>query len=72
MVRSHIPKRGDVYLVDLNPVVGYECVVHNATRNQAVSTLPDCPDYTGWVFSPKGGVCRKHIRPQDDRRGAVQ
>ena len=62
MVRSNIPKRGDVYLVDLNPVVGNEmrdahrCVVITPREINAVGLCLTVPITTGGVFSRKAGL----------------
>ena len=62
MVRSQIPKRGDVYLVDLNPVVGSEikdehrCVVITPREINAVGLCLVVPVTTGGMFTRKAGL----------------
>lgn len=62
MVRSNVPKRGDVYLVDLNPVVGNElrdehrCVVITPREINAVGVCLVVPITTGGAFVRKAGL----------------
>lgn len=62
MVRSNIPKRGDVYLVDLNPVVGNEmkdehrCVVITPKEINALGVCLVVPITTGGMFVRKAGL----------------
>lgn len=62
MVRSNVPKRGDVFLVDLNPVVGNEmrdehrCVVITPREINAVGVCLVVPITTGGVFARKAGL----------------
>lgn len=62
MVRSNIPKRGDVFIVDLNPVVGNEmkdehrCVVITPREINAVGMCLVVPITTGGVFVRKAGL----------------
>ncbi|SIR27438.1 mRNA interferase ChpB [Rhizobium sp. RU20A] len=62
MVRSNVPQRGDVYLVDLNPVVGNEmrddhrCVVITPREINSVGMCLTVPITTGGVFTRKAGL----------------
>ncbi|MCQ1838741.1 type II toxin-antitoxin system PemK/MazF family toxin [Neorhizobium galegae] len=62
MVRSNIPKRGDVFLVDLNPVVGNEmrddhrCVVITPREINLVGMCLTVPITTGGAFTRKVGL----------------
>lgn len=62
MVRSHIPKRGDVFVIDLNPVVGDEmkdenhCVVITPREINAVGLCLVVPITTGGMFVRKAGL----------------
>lgn len=62
MVRSNIPKRGDVFLVDLNPVVGNEmrddhrCVVITPREINLVGMCLTVPITTGGAFTRKAGL----------------
>ncbi|MBB3394971.1 MULTISPECIES: type II toxin-antitoxin system PemK/MazF family toxin [unclassified Rhizobium] len=63
MVRSNVPKRGDVFLVDLNPVVGNEmkddhrCVVVISPREiNVVGMCLTVPITTGGAFTRKAGL----------------
>jgi mRNA interferase ChpB len=61
MVRSNAPKRGDVFLVDLNPVVGNEmnghrCVVISPREINLVGLCLTVPITTGGVFTRKAGL----------------
>jgi mRNA interferase ChpB len=62
MVRSNVPKRGDVFLVALNPVVGNEikddhrCVVITPKEINAVGMCLTVPITTGGVFTRKAGL----------------
>ncbi|MFK0204184.1 type II toxin-antitoxin system PemK/MazF family toxin [Agrobacterium sp. NPDC090283] len=62
MVRSQIPKRGDVYLVDLNPVIGSEirdehrCIVITPKEINAVGLCLVVPVTTGGVFTRRAGL----------------
>lgn len=56
MVRSAVPKRGDVYVVDLNPVIGREmrdehrCVVITPAAINAIGMCLVVPVTTGGQF----------------------
>ncbi|PYE86659.1 type II toxin-antitoxin system PemK/MazF family toxin [Phyllobacterium leguminum] len=62
MVRSNVPKRGDVFLVDLNPVVGNEmrddhrCVVITPREINLVGMCLTVPITTGGGFTRKAGL----------------
>lgn len=62
MVRSNVPKRGDVFLIDLNPVVGNEmrddhrCVVITPHEINMVGMCLTVPITTGGVFTRKAGL----------------
>lgn len=62
MVRSNIPKRGDVFLVDLNPVVGNEmrddhrCVVITPREINLVGMCLTVPITTGGAFTRRAGL----------------
>lgn len=62
MVRSGVPERGDVYLVDLNPVVGTEmrdphrCVVLTRREINAVGPCLVAPVTTGGLHARKVGL----------------
>lgn len=62
MVRSNIPKRGDVFIVDLNPVVGREmkddhrCVVITPREINAVGMCLVVPIPTGGQFTRNAGL----------------
>ena len=62
MVRSNIPKRGDVFIVDLNPVVGREmkddhrCVVITPREINAVGMCLVVPVTTGGQFTRNAGL----------------
>ncbi|PDS78510.1 type II toxin-antitoxin system PemK/MazF family toxin [Rhizobium sp. L43] len=62
MVRSNVPRRGDVFLVDLNPVVGNEmkdahrCVVISPREINVVGMCLTVPITTGGVFTRKAGL----------------
>lgn len=62
MVRSNIPKRGDIFLVDLNPVVGNEmkdehrCVVITPREINAVGLCLVIPITTGGMFTRRAGL----------------
>ncbi|MBB5551199.1 type II toxin-antitoxin system PemK/MazF family toxin [Rhizobium lentis] len=60
MVRSNVPKRGDVFLVDLNPVVGikdaHRCVVISPREINLVGLCLTVPIITGGVFTRKAGL----------------
>ncbi|MDH6269529.1 mRNA interferase ChpB [Rhizobium sp. SG_E_25_P2] len=62
MVRSQIPKRGDVYLVDLNPVMGSEmrdehrCVVITPKEVNALGVCMLVPITTGGLFTRRVGL----------------
>jgi mRNA interferase ChpB len=62
MVRSNVPKRGDVFLVDLNPVVGNEikddhrCVVITPREINSVGMCLTVPITTGGIFTRKAGL----------------
>ncbi|MDR6103329.1 mRNA interferase ChpB [Agrobacterium larrymoorei] len=62
MVRSNVPKRGDVFLVDLNPVVGNEmkddhrCVVITPREINMVGMCLTVPITTGGAFTRKAGL----------------
>ncbi|WP_086997296.1 type II toxin-antitoxin system PemK/MazF family toxin [Rhizobium sullae] len=62
MVRSNVPKRGDVFLVDLNPVVGNEmrddhrCVVITPREINLVGMCLTVPITTGGAFTRKAGL----------------
>ncbi|MDY6963792.1 MAG: type II toxin-antitoxin system PemK/MazF family toxin, partial [Pseudomonadota bacterium] len=62
MVRSNIPKRGDVFIVDLNPVVGNEmrddhrCVVITPREINMVGMCLAVPITTGGAFTRKAGL----------------
>jgi mRNA interferase ChpB len=57
MVRSNVPKRGDVFLVDLNPVVGNE--MKDDHRCVEINVLGMCMTVaitTGGAFARKAGM----------------
>ncbi|WP_416408384.1 type II toxin-antitoxin system PemK/MazF family toxin [Agrobacterium rosae] len=62
MVRSNVPKRGDVFLIDLNPVVGNEmkdehrCVVITPKEINAVGLCLVIPITTGGMFTRRAGL----------------
>jgi len=62
MVRSNIPKRGDVFIVDLNPVVGNEmrddhrCVVITPREINLVGMCLTVPITTGGAFTRRAGL----------------
>ncbi|TCU11135.1 type II toxin-antitoxin system PemK/MazF family toxin [Rhizobium sullae] len=62
MVRSNVPKRGDVFLVDLNPVVGngmrddHRCVVITPREINLVGMCLTVPITTGGAFTRKAGL----------------
>lgn len=62
MVRSNVPKRGDVFIVDLNPVVGREmkddhrCVVISAREINALGMCMTVAITTGGAFARKAGM----------------
>ncbi|KQM33282.1 type II toxin-antitoxin system PemK/MazF family toxin [Agrobacterium cavarae] len=62
MVRSNVPKRGDVFLIDLNPVVGNEmkddhrCVVITPREINMVGMCLTVPITTGGAFTRKAGL----------------
>lgn len=62
MVRSSVPKRGDVYLIDLNPVVGNEmkdehrCIVITPKEINAVGLCLVVSVTTGGMFTRKAGL----------------
>lgn len=62
MVRSPVPDRGDVYLVDLNPVVGSElrdphrCVVITRREINAVGPCLVAPVTTGGMQARRVGL----------------
>jgi mRNA interferase ChpB len=62
MVRSNVPKRGDVFLVDLDPVVGNEikddhrCVVITPREINSVGMCLTVPITSGGVFTRKAGL----------------
>ncbi|WP_137154138.1 type II toxin-antitoxin system PemK/MazF family toxin [Rhizobium sp. FKL33] len=62
MVRSHVPKRGDVFLIDLNPVVGNEmrdthrCVVISPREVNALGMCLTVVVTTGGQFARKAGM----------------
>ncbi|TZG37513.1 type II toxin-antitoxin system PemK/MazF family toxin [Agrobacterium sp. B1(2019)] len=62
MVRSQVPKRGDVYLVDLNPVIGSEirdehrCIVITPREINAVGLCLVVPVNTGGLFTRRAGL----------------
>ncbi|MET0174082.1 MAG: type II toxin-antitoxin system PemK/MazF family toxin [Agrobacterium vaccinii] len=62
MVRSNVPKRGDVFLIDLNPVVGNEmkdehrCVVITPKEINDVGLCLVVPITTGGMFTRKAGL----------------
>jgi mRNA interferase ChpB len=62
MVRSNVPKRGDVFLVDLNPVVGNEmkddhrCVVISPREINALGMCMTVAITTGGAFARKAGM----------------
>lgn len=62
MVRSNVPKRGDVFIVDLNPVVGREmkdehrCVVITPREINAVGTCLVVPITTGGLLARNVGL----------------
>lgn len=62
MVRSNVPKLGDVFLVDLNPVVGNEmkddhrCVVITPREINSIGMCLTVPITTGGVFTRKAGL----------------
>lgn len=62
MVRSNIPNRGDVFIVDLNPVVGHEmrnhhrCVVITPREINMVGMCLTVPITTGGTFTRNVGL----------------
>jgi mRNA interferase ChpB len=62
MVRSNVPKRGDVFLVDLNPVVGNEmkddhrCVVISPREINVLGMCMTVAITTGGAFARKAGM----------------
>lgn len=62
MIRSNTPKRGDVYLIDLNPVIGHEmkdehrCVVITPKEINALGLCLVVPVTTGGAFIRKAGL----------------
>lgn len=62
MVRSNIPKRGDVFLIDLNPVVGNEmrdtrrCVVISPREVNVLGMCLTVVITTGGQFARKAGM----------------
>lgn len=62
MVRSNIPKRGDVFIVDLNPVIGNEmkdehrCVVITPREINMVGMCLVVPITTGGQFARSAGL----------------
>lgn len=62
MVRSNVPKRGDVYLIDLNPVVGNEvkdehrCVVITPREINALGISMTVPITSGGMFIRRAGL----------------
>ena len=62
MVRSNIPNRGDVFIIDLNPVIGNEmrdehrCVVITPREINAVGMCLVVPITTGGLFVRKAGL----------------
>ncbi|SCY34516.1 type II toxin-antitoxin system PemK/MazF family toxin [Rhizobium sp. NFACC06-2] len=62
MVRSQVPKRGDVYLVDLNPVIGSEirdehrCIVITPREINAVGLCLVVHVTTGGAFTRRAGL----------------
>ncbi|MEJ8309806.1 type II toxin-antitoxin system PemK/MazF family toxin [Agrobacterium larrymoorei] len=62
MVRSNVPKRGDVFLIDLNPVVGNEmkddhrCVVITPREINMVGMCLTVPITTGGAFTRRAGL----------------
>ncbi|CZT35420.1 type II toxin-antitoxin system PemK/MazF family toxin [Rhizobium sp. 9140] len=62
MVRSNIPKRGDVFIVDLNPVVGHEmkddrqCVVISPRDINALGICIMVAITMGGAFARKAGM----------------
>lgn len=62
MVRSNIPRRGDVFLVDLNPVEGNEmrddhrCVVITPREINLVGMCLTVPITTGGTFTRRAGL----------------
>ncbi|KQS72804.1 growth inhibitor PemK [Rhizobium sp. Leaf371] len=62
MVRSPVPKRGDVFIVDLNPVVGREmkddhrCVVISPREINALGMCMTVAITTGGAFARKAGL----------------
>ena len=62
MVRSNVPKRGDVYLIDLNPVVGHEmrdehrCVVITPKEINAIGLCLVVPITTAGMFARRAGL----------------
>ena len=62
MVRSNVPKRGDVFLVDLNPVVGNEmkddhrCVVITPREINMVGMCLTVLITTGGAFTRRAGL----------------
>ncbi|MBU4530467.1 MAG: type II toxin-antitoxin system PemK/MazF family toxin [Hoeflea sp.] len=62
MVRSNIPNRGDVFLIDLNPVVGNEmrdrhrCVVISPREINALGMCLTVAVTTGGQFARKAGM----------------
>jgi mRNA interferase ChpB len=62
MVRNNIPKRGDVFLIDLNPVVGNEmrdrhrCVVISPREINMIGMCMTVVITTGGQFARKAGM----------------
>lgn len=62
MVRSNVPKRGDVFLIDLNPVFGNEmkddhrCVVITPGEINMVGMCLTVPITTGGAFARRAGL----------------
>ncbi|BCH65893.1 MULTISPECIES: type II toxin-antitoxin system PemK/MazF family toxin [Rhizobium/Agrobacterium group] len=62
MVRSNTPKRGDVYLIDLNPVVGNEmrdthrCVVISPREVNVLGMCLTVVVTTGGQFARRAGL----------------
>lgn len=62
MVRSNIPNRGDVFVVDLNPVVGHEmrddhrCVVITPREINMLGMCLAVPITTGGAFARRAGL----------------
>lgn len=62
MVRANIPKRGDVFIVDLNPVIGREmkdehrCVVITPREINTIGTCVVVPITTGGQLARNAGL----------------